>query len=141
MKHPARSRSARRGSALLTVTLVIAVAAILSASILNYSMSERRGNERNRMQLRAQTVAENISLYAAEQLTTKLYRLGSTPVGYFPWTGTSTSVVHMPPNSVLVSEYNTTTAAANMEVRAAIESAGAYALVNDPTSPNNGLQV
>jgi hypothetical protein len=141
MKNPAPAYTCRRGSALLTVTLIITVCALLSASILGYSLTERRGNERNRMQLRAQTVAENISLYAAEQLTTKLYRLGSTPVGYFPWSGTSTSVVHMPPNSVLVSEYNTAAAAANMEVRAAIEAAGAYTLVNDPASPNNGLQV
>src|SRR4051812_40647888 len=136
MKHSASAKSQHRGSALLTVTIVIAASAILSAGIIRYSLTERRGNERNRMQLRAQTVAENISLYAAEQLTTKLYRLGSAPVGYFPWSGSSTSVVHMPPNSVLVSEYNTTAAVANMEVRAAIEAAGAYALVNDPTSPN-----
>jgi type II secretory pathway pseudopilin PulG len=141
MKSSASRFSSQRGSALITVTVVIAVGAILSGSMLAYSLSERRGNERNRLQLRAQTVAENISLYAAEQLTTKLYRLGSTPIGYFPWTGSSTSVIHMPPNSVLVSEYNDATAAGNMEVRAAIEAAGAYALVNDPNSPNNGLQV
>lgn len=145
MKSSQHFRSKHRGSVLLTVTLVIAVMAILSASILKYSLTERRGNERNRLTIRAQNTAENISLYAAEQLTTKLYRLGSAPVGRFPSSGTSTSVIRLPvadlssTSNVLLSEFNPT--AAGMEVRAAIESATAYVLVNDPTSTNNGLQV
>lgn len=127
------------------MTLVIAVMAILSGSILRYSLTERRGNERNRLTIRAQNTAENISLYAAEQLTTKLYRLGSAPVGRFPSSGTSTSVIRLPvadltsTSNVLLSEFNPN--ATGMEVRAAIESASAYTLVTDTTSPNFDLQV
>ena len=129
----------RRGSIIITVAFLTAVMALLTASILGYSLSERRGNERNRLQLRAQNVAENVSLYAAEQLTTKLYRFGSVPTGHFPWSGNSTSVVHLPPNSVLLSEFNANIS--GMEVRAAIESTTAYVLVNDTNNPNHGLQV
>jgi hypothetical protein len=96
----------RRGSIIITVAFLTAVMALLTASVLGFSLSERRGNERNRLELRAQNVAENVSLYAAEQLTTKLYRSGSVPTGHFPWSGNSTSVVHLPPNSVLLSEFN-----------------------------------
>jgi hypothetical protein len=139
MKTNPHSFHSSRGSVIVTVAILTALMAVLTASIIWYSLNERRGNERNRLQLRAQNVAENISLYAAEQLTTKLYRLGTAPVGHFPWTGNSTSVLHLPPNSVLLSEFNTSTA--GMEVRAAIEATTAYSLVNDTTSPNHGLQV
>ncbi len=129
----------KRGSIIITVAFLAAIMALLAASILGYSMSERRGNERNRLKLRAQNVAENVSLYAAEQLTTKLYRFGTAPTGYFPWSGNSTSVIHLPPSSVLLSEFNAN--ASGIEVRCAIEATTSYALVNDTTSPNHGLQV
>jgi hypothetical protein len=146
MKTPASPRpAAARGSIIITVVFLIAIMALLTASMITYSMSERRGNERNRLQLRAQNVAENIALYAAEQLTTKIYRLGTAPVGYFPWSGNSTSRIHMPTgnvsstSNVLLSEFNSSTS--GMEVRAAIEAASSYALVTDSNNPNFGLQV
>ena len=67
----------RRGSALITVVMLCGLMAILAASMLRYTISERRGNERNRLILRAKNVAENVTIYAAEQLSTKLYRQGS----------------------------------------------------------------
>jgi len=83
MKPTRNSSTARRGSALLTVLFLIGVMAILTASMLRYSASEERGNERNRLILRAKNMAESVSIYAAEQLTTKLYRLGSAPSARF----------------------------------------------------------
>jgi Tfp pilus assembly protein PilX len=146
MKTPAQPNARQdRGSIIITVVFLTAVMALLTASMITYSMSERRGNERNRLQLRAQNVAENIALYAAEQLTTKIYRLGTAPVGHFPWSGNSTSRVHMPTgnlsstSNVLLSEFNSSDS--GMEVRAAIEAASSYALVTDTTNPNFGLQV
>lgn len=129
-----------RGSALITVMLLIFVMAILTASMLRYSGTEIRGNERNRLALRAKNVAENIAIYASEQLTGKLFNLGTAPVGYFPYSGTSTNRIYMPPDAgVLLSEFNLTSS--NMEMRCAIESATAYNMVTDTTSTNFGLQV
>ncbi len=139
MKTSLQSSYASRGSALLAVLVIIFILAALSGSILSYSTTETRLNEHNVLTLHSRNMAENISLYAAEQLTTKLYRLGSTPVGVFPWTGTGTSVVKMPPNSVLLSDYNTSIS--GMEMRCAIEAASPYTLITDTTNPNAGLQV
>ncbi len=129
----------KRGSALLTVVMLTGMFALLTASMLSYSVGERRGNERNRLILRAKNMAENIALYSAEQLIPKLNRMGSAPVGVFPWTGASASRVYMPPNIILNTAFTTSTV--GMEMRAGIESASPYALVSDVTSPNNGLQV
>jgi len=141
--HPKQKNN---GSALITVIVFSLVLAVVSASILGYSVFERRMNERVRLTLRSENVAENIAMYAAEQLTTKLQRIGSAPVGVFPWTGTSANRIYMPPAStagadnVLYSEFNSMTAVGNLEVRAGIEVATSYALVTDQTDPNYGLQ-
>lgn len=129
----------RRGSALMTVVFFTAIMAMLTASLLTYTATEARGNERNRMILRAKNAAENIAIYAAEQLTTKLYRMGSTPVMSFPWTGSSKNRIYPPPDHVLTSEYMTPTS--GMQMRCGIESATPYTLVTDQSSPNFGLQV
>jgi hypothetical protein len=119
--------------------MLTAMMALLTASMLTYSMSERRGNERNRLILRAKNMSENIALYGAEQLIPKLNRMGSAPVGVFPWTGTSANRIYMPPASILDTKFTSSTV--GMEMRAGIESNTPYALVNDATSTNNGLQV
>lgn len=134
-----RSFSARKGSALITVVMLTAMMALLTASMLTYSMSERRGNERNRLILRAKNMSENIALYGAEQLIPKLNRMGSAPVGVFPWTGTSANRIYLPPDSILNTAFSSSSV--GMEMRAGIESNTPYALVTDVTSPNNGLQV
>ena len=149
MKPPQSTYTPTKGSALLTVIFLVFIMAMLSASIIGYSLFELRSNERTRLSLRSENVAENIALYAAEQLTAKLQRMGTAEEGHFPWTGpaTNTRIVYMPPAStsgtdnVLVSEYNSLADTANMEVRAGIESKTDYVLVTDPTNPNNGLQV
>ncbi len=137
MNSPIRTRQ-RKGSALITVIMLCGFMTILAASMLRYSASERRGNERNRLILRAKNVAENSSIYAAEQLTTKLYRLGSVSNMAFNWTGNSRNRVYPPPDSVLTSSFSS---ASNVEVRAGIASASALTLVTDTTDPNFGLQV
>lgn len=128
----------QRGSAMITVIMLCAVMALLAGSMLRYSVSERRGNERNRLTLRAKNQAENVAVYAAEQLSTKLYRIGSAPKMKFLWAGSGSKRVYPPPDSVLNSLY---TSASNVEVRAGIESASPYELVTDATDPNFGLQV
>lgn len=124
---------------MLTVVMLTAMMALLTASMLSYSVNERRGNERNRLILRAKNMSENIALYSAEQLIPKLNRMGSAPVGMFPWSGSSGNRIYMPPGSILNTSF--TSSSVGMEMRAAIESASPYVLVNDVTSPNNGLQV
>ena len=128
-----------RGSALLTVVMLTAVMAMLTASILSYTMNERRGNERNRLILRAKNMAENISLYAAEQISTKLYRTRSSTLMAFM---TGSNAVYLPPASVLNSAF--TSAATGMEVRAGLTAASGLTFISPATNPGNanaGLQV
>ena len=128
----------KRAYALVTVVIFCGVLALLAASMLRYSASERRGNERNRLILRAKNQAENVAVYAANQLSSKLYRMGSAPKMKFAWTGSTSKRIYPPPDSVVNSAFSS---AADVEVRAGIESASDYVLVNDTTDPNNGLQV
>lgn len=138
MKHLPHPRHPTNGSALITVIFLIVMMGLLTSSMLHYSGNERRGNERNRLILRAKNMAESISLYAAEQMTTKLYRMGSVPTMHFEWTGTGANRLYLPPDGVLNTGFiNATTA----EVRAGIESATPLVLVTDTSSPNFGLQI
>src|SRR5262245_24459555 len=99
MKAPSiRLVASKRGSALVTVLMLAGAFAVLAASMLRYSMSERRGNERNRLILRTKNAAENICIYGAEQITTKLYRLRSTSTMAFMG---GTNQVELPPANVL----------------------------------------
>lgn len=135
---PRPSRSTR-ASALLTVVMLTAIMAILTASMLSYTLTERRGNERNRLILRAKNMAENISLYAAEQISAKLYRTrSSTPIAFM----TGSNAVHLPPADVLNSAF--TSAGTGMEVRAGLVSATGLTFIDPATNPGNanaGLQV
>lgn len=132
------SRHACKGSALITVVLLSAVLAVLATSMLRYTATERRGNERNRLALRAKNLAENVAIYGAEQLTTKLYRLGSAPVMHFDWTGAGTNRIYPPPDGAVTSAFSSPS---DIEIRAGILAASDYELVDDVTDPNNGLQV
>jgi hypothetical protein len=128
----------RKGSALITVILLSAALAVLTASVLRYTISERRSNERQRLILRARNMAENISVYAAEQLTIKLMRLRNTTPRKF---ATGTNQIYLPPNNVLTTAYS---APSDMEVRAGLTTSTAYTYINpatDPTNPNAGLHV
>jgi hypothetical protein len=140
MKHPNLSIRQAKGSALLTVVMLTAMMAILTASMLSYTISERRGNERNRLILHAKNMAENISVYAAEQLTTKLYRLRSaTPMAFM----SGTNQIYMPPSHVLNTQYTTST---GMEVRAGLISTTGLSYIDpavaaNASNPNIGLSV
>jgi len=137
---PIRFPSALRASALITVVFLTAMFAILTASMLQYTITEKRGNERNRVQLRAKNMAENISLYAAEQLTTKLYRTRATSAMAFIG---GSNQIHLPDssgnNSVLSNVTFATTS--GMEVLAGMLAPTSYALVTDTSNSNYGLQV
>jgi type II secretory pathway pseudopilin PulG len=140
MKTTRFQRHRTKGFALLTVLMFITVMALLTASILSYSGSERRLNERNRLLLRARNMAENVVLYASEQLTTKLYRLRSaTPMAFM----TGTNNIFTPPDVILTTAYSTPS---DVEVRAGLTSSTGLVYV-DPTlainanNPNAGLSV
>lgn len=140
MKTLAPVPAARRGSALITVVFLTAIMAILTASMLKYTLTERRGNERNRLILRAKNMSENISVYAAEQLTTKLMRLRSaSPMAFMG----GSNQIELPPDSVLDTEF---TDPATAEVRAGLTTSTGLQYI-DPTlpanasNPNAGLSV
>jgi hypothetical protein len=139
--NPRRSR-AQRGSALLTVIMLVSILAVLSTSMLHYTLSERRGNERNRLVLRSKTMAENISTYAAEQITTKLYRLRSASTIAFM---TGANEVKLPPLSILqTADANFVEDGPEMEVRAGLTTATGLVYIDPATNPGNsnaGLQV
>ncbi len=135
------SPSAPRGSALLTVVLLTAFVALLSASILSYTLNERRGNERNRLILRAKNMSENLSVYAAEQITTKLYKLRSpSPIAFL-----GSNALSYPPENVLQAADPTYTAGGtSMEMLAGLTGSTGMQFINPATSPNDpnaGLQV
>ncbi|MDD2764104.1 MAG: hypothetical protein PHE83_09055 [Opitutaceae bacterium] len=124
--HPAENR----GSALVTVMIFVGVLAILTASILGYSVSERRANERQRLALRARNMAENVAVYASEQLTTKLYRLRSaSPMAFM----SGSNQIHLPPDDVTDTAYS---APADVEVWAGLTSTTGLTFI-DPTDPAN----
>ncbi|MGH7945718.1 MAG: hypothetical protein ACREF9_12010, partial [Opitutaceae bacterium] len=128
-----------RGSSLITVVFLIAMMSLLTGSIIVYTMNERRANERNLLILRARNMSENISAYAAEQITTKLYRLRSfSPIAYM----TGVNQTHLPPAHVLDSAFSSSTN--GMEVRAGLVGSTGYTFIDPATNPNNpnaGLQV
>lgn len=138
MKPLRTARPRRRASALITVVFLAAMMAMLTTSLLRYTMNERRNNERQRMVLRARNMAENISVYAAEQLTIKLMRSRTTTPRQF---ATGTNRIYLPPDDVLTSAFSTP---ADMEVHAGLTASSSVAYVDpavDPTNPNAGLHV
>ena len=134
------ARPSRRGSALITVIFLTAMFAILTASMLKYTITEKRFNERNRMQLRAKNMAENISVYAAEQLTTKLYRTRATSAMAFMTGSNAISLPDSSGSSSVLSNVNYADVS-GMEVRAGMLAPTAYTLVTDTADTNYGLQV
>ncbi|MES2695630.1 MAG: hypothetical protein V4773_19290, partial [Verrucomicrobiota bacterium] len=128
----------RRGSAMIVVVFLAAMMAILTASALKYTLNESRNNERQRLILRARNMAENISVYSAEQLTIKLMRIRNTAARKFM---TGANQIYLPPDNVLTTAFSTPS---NMEVRAGLTTSTGYTYVNpatDPTNPNAGLHV
>jgi len=131
----------RRASALVTVIILTGIMAVITGSMLRYTLTERRGNERNRVILRAKNMSESISAYVAEQITTKLYRLRTaTPIGFM----TGANAIDMPPLDFLQAADAAYTSGANMEARAGLTGSTGLVFIDpatDPTNPNAGLQV
>ncbi|MBL9189740.1 MAG: hypothetical protein JNK23_19825 [Opitutaceae bacterium] len=132
---------ARRASAMITVIVLTGIMAVLTASMLRYTLTERRGNERNRVILRAKNMSESISVYAAEQITTILYRLRSTtPIAFM----TGANEIDLPPLNLLQVADASYTSGANMEVRAGLTGSTGLLFIDpatNPGNPNAGLQV
>lgn len=118
----------------MAVVFFAAIMALLTGSILKFTGNERRGNERNRLILRARNMAENVALYASEQITTKLYRLRTVA----PMEFTGSNAIALPPSNVLTTAYSGT---GDVEVHAGIIENTPLALITDTTSANYGLQV
>ena len=59
MKNYTIRHRSHRASAMVTVVILVGVLAILSTSMLRYTLTERRGNERNRVILRAKNMSEH----------------------------------------------------------------------------------
>lgn len=139
MKNQHNSFLANRGSALIAVIFLVTIMAVLTASMVSYSISERRANERQRLLLRARNMAENIALYASEQVTTKLYRLRSTsPIEF----STGSNKIYLPPDDVLTTKFS---APSNVELYAGLTDTTGLMFIDpaDPanaTNPNVGLQ-
>lgn len=128
----------RRGSALIVVVFLGALMAVLTTSLLRYTINERRNNERQRLVLRARNMAENVSVYAAEQLTIKLMRTRTTSPRQFT---TGMNEIHLPPDDVLTTAFSTPS---SVEVRSGLTASGNMTYINpatDPTNPNAGLHV
>lgn len=121
----------RRGSALIVVIFFIFMLALLTGSILKYTISERRSNERQRLMMRARNMAENVALYGSEQITTKLYKIRNLNLRRF-------SDIYMPPDNVLTTEFS---APADSEIYAGLTSATGLATVTNTSDTNYGLQV
>ncbi|MBX3735428.1 MAG: hypothetical protein KF715_01960 [Candidatus Didemnitutus sp.] len=122
---------ARRGSALIVVIFFIFMLALLTGSVLRYTVSERRSNERQRLVLRARNMAENVALYGSEQITTKLYKIRNLSTRRF-------SDIYLPPDSVLTTDFS---APADSETYAGLTSTVDLHPVTDTSDPNFGLQV
>ena len=128
-----------RGSALLLVIILAAIMALLTTSILSYSLTERRINEHQRQVLAARNMAENVVNYGAAQISTKLYRLrSSSPIQY-----TGANPIYLPPaSSVLKTEYG----AGVVEVHAGLTSSTALTYIDpllsaNASNPYRGLSV
>lgn len=131
--------AANQGSALVAVIFFVTIMCLVTANLVSYSISERRSNERQRLLLRARNMAENIALYASEQVTTKLYRLRSTsPIEFL----NGSNEIYLPPDDVLTTKFSTPD---DVELHAGLTSTTGLAFIDpaDPanaTNPNAGLQ-
>jgi len=135
MKNPTLYLRSNRGSAFITVIFLLTMMALLTAGILKYSSSERRSNERQRLLMRARNMAENVALYSSEQITNKLYKLRNLTPRKF---ATGANQVYLPPDTVLTTAFS---APADAGTFAGLTTSTALALISDPSSANNGLQV
>src|SRR4051812_17085712 len=123
MKTHRAPASLQAGYALVTVVFFVIIMALLTASMLTYTVSERRSNERERLLLRSRNMAENVAIYASEQLTTKLYRLRSfSPIAFM----TGSNQIYLPPNNVLTTAFS---GPSDVEVRAGLTTSTPYTLV------------
>ena len=146
---PSYRHSRQRGSALLTVIFVTTIMALLAASLIGWSLTERRLNVRNAMRLESRNAAEALAEYGFSQIRLKLETrsnfslnpTGSDALTYPPasfWTGS-----HV--NAVIPSTVNTgdvTYNATNLELIGGtivnvVSNSGGLLYYIDPNDVNN----
>jgi hypothetical protein len=140
-----RRLQSRKASSLITVIMLTAVMATLSASLLKYSVSERRFNERQRLILRSRNMAENVAVYASEQITSILYKLRSFGPRRFQVSNNTSDLnaLTLPPDDVLITPFSNKS---DVGVAAGLTYTSVLTYM-DPTAPANannpnaGLQI
>jgi len=127
-----------RGSALITVLMVMFAMALLTASMLTYTGYERKFNERQKLVLRARNMAETVSDYAAGQLTTKLLRVRNLAPRQFT---TGADALNLPPASILQTNFGSQATVQLYAGMGAQTTATNPTLITNTADPNYGLQV
>src|ERR1051325_7329748 len=134
--------AAQRGSAFVTVMMFTCVMFILSASLIRWSLTERRLNLRNASWLEARNAAEAVAEYGFAQVVTA-YNANATPPTFTPG---STNALSLPLSTffsggnVVTGAWNATTNPRGIELiggtAASVPSSGSLYFV-DPKNPDN----
>ncbi|HTQ30339.1 MAG TPA: hypothetical protein VMI53_03940 [Opitutaceae bacterium] len=141
----------RRGSALLTVIILVFMMCMLVASILGWSVTERRINMRTVYWIEARNAAEALCEYGASQVV-DLYNNYASPPALDPFAGTTSSNVPLAlPSSSFFSGSEINTSALSSSNPNGLELVGGKAVQvpssgnlfyvdpNDPTNANDPL--
>ena len=70
--HPNPVPSPRRGSVILTVLIFTSIIGLVAGSLLAYTISERRLNQRTQLRYESKNAAEAILEYGAAELSVRL---------------------------------------------------------------------
>lgn len=130
-----RVRSRRRGSLLVAVIIISAVAILFAGSLLNWSLTERRMNIRNALVLESRNAAEALAEYGFSQIRQKYETRG--------WANLDPSgsdALQMPPTSFWANSH-VSTAGGDLEIVGGTvqskSSTGSSYYYVDPDNPNN----
>ncbi len=142
MKTISSASTPRRGSAFVTVMMFTCVMFILSASLIKWSLTERRLNMRNASWLEARNGAEAVAEYGFAQIVTQ-FNANATPPTFDP---TTTNALSRPSDSffsggnVVTGAYDASSNPYGIELiggtAASVPSSGALYFV-DPKNPDN----
>ena len=140
------SAHGRRGSALVTVLLFTFVLAMIVASILQWSLNERRMNVRSGYWFEARNAAEAVAEFGTSQIATQFGNSASPPSfdpsGSSPLVLPASSFFPNGPGANIDGSANSTTHPTGIELIAGIAttvpSSGALYYI-DPADPNNRL--
>ena len=145
-----KSISASRGSALITTVIFCAILLALIGSVLQYSVNERRLNNRAKLLYETRTAAESISEYGIAQVKNILdsnrtftdSTWSATDQSMFVTGGTYAGQINAPPDSFWAGSHivNSTGSAATqplMHIGKVLDTQGGGLKFIDPTNLNN----